>query len=96
MRVLPISEKFNDVAEEAVQALLNIGVRVSCDRNADKVGAKIRLARLDRVPYMLVIGAREAESGSVSVRHRDRDDLGAVPINEFVSTIQQEIATRSL
>ena len=50
-----------------------------CDRNADKVGAKIRLARLDRVPYMLVIGAREAESGTASVRHRDRDDLGAMP-----------------
>ena len=62
-----------------VAVLLDAGVRVSVDRNADKVGAKIRLARLDRVPYMLIIGAREAESGTVSVRHRDRDDLGAMP-----------------
>ena len=69
---------------------------VSADRNADKVGAKIRLARLDRVPYMLVIGAREAESGTVTVRHRDRDDLGAMPIDEFVQTIQKEIADRAL
>lgn len=96
VRVLPISEKFNDVAAEAVKALADIGVRVSVDKNADKVGAKIRLARLDRVPYMLVIGAREAESGTVSVRHLDREDLGAMPINEFVQNIQQEIANRSL
>ena len=96
VRVLPISEKFNDAADEVVKALVDIGVRVSADRNADKVGAKIRLARLDRVPYMLVIGAREAENGTVTVRHRDRDDLGAMPINEFVQTIQQEIADRAL
>ncbi len=96
VRVLPISEKFNDAADEVLKALADIGVRVSADRNADKVGAKIRLARLDRVPYMLVIGAREAESGTVTVRHRDRDDLGAMPIHEFVQTIQQEIADRAL
>lgn len=96
VRVLPISEKFNDVADEVVKKLANIGARVSCDRNADKVGAKIRLARLDRVPYMLVIGEREAESGTVSVRHLDRDDLGAKPIDEFVQTIQHEIANRLL
>ena len=96
VRVLPISEKFNDAADVASKALANIGVRVSSDKNADKVGAKIRLARLYRVPYMLVIGAREAENGTVSVRHRDRDDLGAVTIDEFVQTIQQEIASRSM
>ena len=96
VRVLPISEKFNEAADEALKLLADAGVRVSCDRNADKVGAKIRLARLDRVPYMLVIGAREAESGTVSVRHRDRDDLGSMPLNEFVSNIQTEIASRSL
>ncbi len=96
VRVLPISEKFNDAADVAVKALTDIGARVSVDRNADKVGAKIRLARMDRVPYMLVIGAREAENGTVSVRHRDRDDLGAMPIDEFVQTIQDEIANRSL
>ena len=96
VRVLPISEKFNENAEQAVKALADIGVRVSMDKNADKVGAKIRLARLDRVPYMLVIGAREAESGTVSVRHLDREDLGAMPINEFVQNIQQEISQRLL
>lgn len=96
VRVLPISEKFNDAADAAVMALADAGVRVSADRNADKVGAKIRLARLDRVPYMLIVGAREAESGTVSVRHRDRDDLGAMPIDEFVRTIQQEITNRDL
>ncbi len=96
VRVLPLSDKFIEHAEEASKKLANIGVRVSVDRAAEKIGAKIRLARLDRVPYMLVIGGREAETNSVSVRHRDRDDLGSVPLDEFVSNIQKEIFTRAL
>jgi threonyl-tRNA synthetase len=95
-RVLPISEKFLDAAEAAAKRLADAGVRVSVDRSPDKVGAKIRLARLDRVPYMLVLGAREVEEGTVSVRHRDRDDLGAMPLDDFVGTICTEIANRSL
>jgi threonyl-tRNA synthetase len=96
VRVLPISDKFMEAAEEATAKLANAGVRVSLDRSSDKVGAKIRLARLDRVPYMLVLGAREVEEGTVSIRHRDRDDLGAKPIDDFVETIREEIANRSL
>jgi len=69
---------------------------VSVDRASEKLGAKIRLARLDRVPYMLVIGAQEAESNTVSVRHRDRMDLGAQPLDEFISNLHQEITGRSL
>ena len=96
VRVLPISEKYSKEADELAKELAEVGVRVTVDHAGDKIGAKIRLARLDRVPYMLVIGAREAESGTVSVRHRDRDDLGSMPLNEFVSNIQTEIASRSL
>ncbi len=95
-RVLPISEKFMAAAEDAAGRLGAAGVRVSIDRSADKVGAKIRLARLDRVPYMLVIGAREIEQGTVAVRHRDRGDLGAMPLDDLVGTICTEIANRSL
>ena len=96
VRVLPISDKTLDVAAAATAQLADAGVRVSMDRSADKIGAKIRLARLDRVPYMLVIGAREAETGTVSIRHRDLDDLGAKPLDEFIADITAEIRGRSL
>jgi len=76
VRVLPLSDKFLEHGEAAAKRLADAGVRVSVDRAAEKLGAKIRLARLDRVPYMLVIGGQEAETNSVSVRHRDRQDLG--------------------
>jgi len=96
VRVLPISDKFLEPAERAAGALAEAGVRVAVDRSADKVGAKIRLARLERIPYMLVIGAREVEEGTVSVRHRDRDDLGSQDLNDFIDSIREEIASRSL
>ena len=79
-----------------VDKLAAIGVRVKLDGSGDKVGAKIRLARLDRVPYMLVLGAREIENAQVSVRHRDREDLGTQAVDDFVTTIQKEISERSL
>jgi threonyl-tRNA synthetase len=96
VRVLPISDKFLEAADEAGQRLAEAGLRVSVDRTPDKVGAKIRLARLDRVPYMLVLGAREVEEGTVSVRHRDRDDLGTTTLDDFLGTIRAEVANRSL
>lgn len=76
VRVLPISDKVMDVAAAHRAALAARGVRVTVDETPDKIGAKIRNARLDRVPYMLVLGQREAEEGTVSVRHRDKGDLG--------------------
>jgi threonyl-tRNA synthetase len=96
VRVLPISEKTLATAEAVTAKLADAGVRVSIDRDSDKIGAKIRLARLARVPYMLVIGAREEEEGTVSVRHRDKDDLGAKTVEEFISDITAEIAERRL
>lgn len=96
VRVLPISEKAMDFAEAATAKLADAGVRVTIDRTADKIGAKIRLARLDRVPYMLVIGQREAEEGTVSVRHRDRDDLGARPLDAFLADLTEEVRGRRL
>ena len=96
VRVIPISEKTQEAAEAAAAKLADAGVRVTVDRTPDKIGAKIRLARLDRVPYMLVLGAREVEEGTVSVRHRDRDDLGTQPLDDFLGTILTEIHSRSL
>ena len=96
VRVLPLSDKFIEHGEAAAKRLADAGVRVSVDRAAEKLGAKIRLARLDRVPYMLVIGGQEAETNSVSVRHLVRQDLGTVTLDEFVSNISKEIKDRSL
>ena len=96
VRVLSISEKHNAYADEVAAALQAKGVRVAVDRKGDKIGAKIRLARLERVPYMLVVGAREQETRCVSVRHRDRDDLGSRSLDDFVGQIYDEIQTRSL
>ena len=96
VRVLSISEKHNGYADTVAQKLKDAGVRAFSDVSDDKVGAKIRLARLDRIPYMLVTGAREEESQSVSVRHRDREDLGSMTLNDFVDQVCEEIRNRSL
>jgi threonyl-tRNA synthetase len=96
VRVLPISDKFLDAAEDVATKLAEAGVRVTVDRSSDKVGAKIRNTRLERVPYMLVLGAKEVEEGTVSVRHRDKDDLGAKPLGDFVTEIMAEIRERRL
>jgi threonyl-tRNA synthetase len=96
VRVLPISEKTLETAEAVTAKLADAGLRVTIDRSSDKIGAKIRLSRLDRVPYMLVIGAREEEEGTVSVRHRDKDDLGAKSVDAFIEEITAEVRERRL
>lgn len=95
-RILPLSDKFLKEGQAAAKQLADAGVRVSVDQAAEKLGAKIRLARLDRVPYILVIGGKEAETNSVSVRHRVHGDIGSIPLDEFVSTISKEISDKSL
>ncbi len=94
VRVLPISDKMMEFAESLRAKLAAKGVRVTLDDNPDKIGAKIRNARLDRVPYMLVVGAREAEQGLVSVRHRELDVIGAMPVEDFISAVCAEIDER--
>lgn len=94
VRVLPISDKVVDFAEHVRATLADAGVRVRIDDAADKIGAKIRNARMERVPYMLVVGQREAEQGLVSVRHRDLDVLGTMPLSEFCVAVHDEIARR--
>jgi threonyl-tRNA synthetase len=96
VRVLPISDKTLEAAEGLAAKLADAGVRVTIDRSSDKIGAKIRNSRLERVPYMLVLGAREVEEGTVSVRHRDKDDLGTKPVDQVIADIVQEIRERSL
>ncbi len=94
VRVLPISDKMMEFAEQLRAKLASRGVRVTLDDNPDKIGAKIRNARLERVPYMLVVGAREAEQGLVSVRHRDLDVIGTMPVEGFINAVCEEIDQR--
>jgi threonyl-tRNA synthetase len=93
--VLPISEKFAEYGEAVRQALAAAGVRVEADARNEKLGYRIREAQLQKVPYMLVVGAREAEEGTVSVRRRAGEDLGAMTREEFLARVRDLSASRS-
>ncbi len=88
--VLTVSEKADDYAHEVAKKLREKGFRMDIDASPDKLGAKIRNARLSRVPYMLVVGAKEAETATVGVRSRDKGELGAMPLDTFVSLLSDE------
>lgn len=93
-KVLPISDKYNDYADSVVKALRNKGVRVEADYRAEKIGYKIREARLERTPYILVVGEKEAANNEVSVRSRKNDDEGAIKLDVFIERILTEIANK--
>ena len=90
VRVLPLSDKQLVYARRVADELRAVDARVAVDEAADKLGAKIRRAQLDKIPYMLVVGGREAEAGVVAVRSRETGDQGAVPLAEFVKRIRTE------
>jgi threonyl-tRNA synthetase len=92
--ILPITDKQNSYADEVAEKLKAAGVRAVVDDRNEKVNLKIREAQLQKVPYMLVIGGREAEAGQVAVRHRKRGDLGPVPVEEFLKTVTGDIANK--
>ena len=94
--IIPITDKQVDYADEVAAALKDAGIRVEVDRSRDRMQAKIRNAQLQKIPYMLVIGGREAEAGAVAVRLRSGEDLGAMPVEDFLKLIQPVIATKSL
>jgi threonyl-tRNA synthetase len=93
--VLPIADRHNDYAREVAGALREAGLRVEVDERPESTGRKVRDAELRKVPYMLVVGDREAEARTVGVREHRRGDAGAVPLHEFVERLRQESATRS-
>ena len=96
VRLVPISEKTLDYGRDLLAQLRAAGVRASLDEHNDKLGAKIRRAELDKVPYTLVLGGKEAEAKAVSVRSRARGDEGVQPFAEYLTRLQAEIATRAL
>ena len=96
VRVLPISEKYADYAKQVAGELKKNGVDVTVDERSEKIGYKIREARMDRLPYMLVVGAQEEADGTVSVRSRFAGDEGVKPLSEFISQICEEIRTKAI
>ena len=94
VKVLPIADAQNEYAEEVAKKLRQIKVRVEVDESNEKIGYKIRKAQLEKVPYMLVIGAKEIESNAVAVRSRKSGDIGQMQVDEFIDKIQEEITNK--
>ena len=96
VRLLPISDKVEDYSRDLYAKMKAAGCRVTLDDHSEKLGAKIRRAELDKVPYTLVIGQQEAEANSVSVRSRARGNEGVMTADDYIAKLLGEIATRSL
>lgn len=96
VEIIPVSEKQAEYAKKVEAALREAELRVFCDLGSEKMGYKIRQAQMQKIPYMLVVGGREEESGTVSVRHRAGGDLGSMPVADFVTQIVKEVRGRSL
>ncbi len=96
VRVLPISEKYNAYAEQVKEKLAANGISVTVDARSEKIGYKIREARLNRIPYMLIVGQKEEEEGKVSVRSRYLGDEGMKDTDEFIDAVCREIRTKEI
>lgn len=92
--VMSITDRVNDYCKSVVEKLKAAGVRAELDLRNEKIGYKIREAQMDKIPYMLVVGDKEADSGAVAVRTRAGEDRGALPLEDFISDICEEIASR--
>ena len=96
VRVLPISDKIADYAKSVLADLSAAGIRATVDLQAEKLGAKIRKAEIEKVPNALIVGAKEAEEGAVSVRSRFEGDRGTMSADAFKDNLLETIRTRKL
>ena len=94
VRVMPITDKYNEYAKQIVDKLESQKIRAHLDDRNEKIGYKIREAQVKKVPYMLIVGEKEVESGTVSVRSRDNGEQGAMAVDEFIAKLQDEIKNR--
>lgn len=95
-KILPISDKYNDYADKVANELRNRGLKVETDYRAEKIGYKIREARLERTPYILVVGEKEAENNEVSVRSRKNGEEGAIVLDTLVNRIANEVYNKEI
>lgn len=96
VKVLPISDKFIDEAKKVYEACFNADLKVELDDRAEKIGYKIREAQTQKIPYMLIVGAKEVETNTVSIRNRSEGEIGSLSIEDTVAKIKQEIENKSL
>ena len=96
VKIIPITDAQHEYAQKILSELKEQGIRAELDDRSEKMQAKIRDAQMQKIPYMLIIGAREAESNSVSVRQRDGQDLGAIQFSEFLAKVKEQINNKSL
>ena len=96
VRLLPIADRHFDYANEVKERLERLGMRVSVDDRSEKTGYKIRAAQMEKIPYMVVVGDKEAEEGTLSVRKRGFGDQGAISIDDFISSALKDIAERTI
>jgi len=89
--ILPISEKYNDYAKKVLELLKNYDIRGLVDDRNEKIGKKIRDTELNKVPFMIIVGEKEAEEGTLSVRKQSVGDLGSFSIEDFAALINKEI-----
>jgi threonyl-tRNA synthetase len=94
--ILPVSEKVAAYAAQVSAELKAAGIRVYLDDRNEKLGAKIRDSEMQKIPYMAVVGGKEAEGQTVSVRHHGKGDLGARPVAQFVADLQAEVVARTV
>ena len=96
IKVMPISNKFNDYAEEVTKKLKDSGFRVEFDDRAEKIGYKIRQAQMEKVNYMVIVGEKEAESGKISIRRRNGKEEKDLDINEFIESLKEEVKSKKV
>ena len=94
VKILPITDAQKEYAQRVKQELEDANIRVELDDSNEKVGYKIRKAQLEKVPYMVVLGAKEVEANAIAVRSRKGEDLGQMPLNEFIAKVQKEVETK--
>ena len=93
--VMPITERTHDYAKVVADKLTEAGFRIETDNRNEKIGFKIREAQMQRIPYMLVLGDKEAESGFITVRKRHEGDIGSMELDDFIVKLSDEIENRS-
>ena len=96
MKILPISDRLHDYARSVCDTLNAAGFRVELDDRSEKIGYKIREAQLEKVPYMLIVGDKEVESGTVGVRARKEGDIGAMSLEDFMARLREQVETKAI
>ena len=94
--ILTITNRSDDAANELLNKMLSFGIRAQTDIRNEKIGFKIREAQMHKIPYMLILGDREAESGTVSVRTRDGQTIGSMPQDKIIELLQKEADEKAL